>query len=99
MKTPFLNAGLAFIYIILIVLLINTFGRMMIPDNILIPIVMLSLFVLSAAIMGFFFLNQPFMLFMEGKKAEALRFFIKTVLIFGFFVVAATLLLLKIGLP
>jgi hypothetical protein len=83
-KNPYLNALYAAIYIVLIVLLMNTF-RLDGPDAeatrwpIVIPMVMLSLFVLSAAVMGFLFAYEPLRLFLEGQKEKALPFFGKTV--------------------
>jgi len=54
---------------------------------------MLSLFVLSAAIMGYLFLSEPLQLFLENKKQEAVTFFAKTVGIFACFVAVFTILL------
>ena len=48
-------------------------------DEVIMPIAMLSLLVLSASIMGYLFCYTPIALFLEGKKEEALHFFIRTV--------------------
>jgi small-conductance mechanosensitive channel len=96
MKKPFIYAAVAGIYIIFIVNLINTFAVIFPgPDKktILIPIVMLGLFVLSAAVMGFLFLYEPFELYMQNKKQEALSFFGKTLGIFACFVAIFVILL------
>lgn len=83
---PFLYAGVAAAYIGLLVLGISSAGSFFGPEeSILIPMAMLSLFVLSAAVMGFLFLYQPFTLYFEDRKQEALLFFAKTVLTFTFF--------------
>lgn len=83
-KNPFLNAILAAGYIGLLVLVINGFAQ---PDQkedtILIPVVMLSLLTLSAAVMGFLFVAEPLMLFIDGKKQEGLNFFLTTVATFA----------------
>lgn len=52
-------------------------------DTVVVPIAMLSLLVLSAAVMGFLFLSRPIMLYMDGKKDEAISFFGRTVAIFA----------------
>jgi hypothetical protein len=44
---------------------------------------MLGLFVLSAALMGYLFLYEPFNLYMENRKQEAVLFFGRTVLFFA----------------
>jgi hypothetical protein len=50
--------------------------------------VMLGLFVLSAAVMGFLFFYEPFQLYFTDRKQEALQFFGKTVASFACFVTA-----------
>ncbi|MFA6251101.1 MAG: hypothetical protein WC603_00515 [Candidatus Paceibacterota bacterium] len=94
MKKPFLFALLAALYIVLLVLGANLAPKDM-PDNtILIPMAMLSLLVLSVAVMGFLFFYEPLCLYMENKKKEAVVFFGKTVGIFACFVVIFLILLL-----
>ncbi|OGI27340.1 MAG: hypothetical protein A2359_00855 [Candidatus Moranbacteria bacterium RIFOXYB1_FULL_43_19] len=58
------------------------------PDNkILAPITFLLLFVLSAAVSGALVLGKPALMYMEGKKKEALALFGFTLLwLFVFFV-------------
>ncbi len=82
--TPLRNAVFATLYIVLIVSTINGFGTMFkdTPDTIMAPMVMLSLLVLSAAIMGYLFVYEPARLYIDGQKPQALSFFWKTV---GFF--------------
>lgn len=80
---PFYNAVLASGYIVGIVYFIFAFvAQPNTPDSeqsLLIPIAMLSLFVLSAAVMGYLFLYQPLVLYFENKRAEAAQFFLATV--------------------
>ena len=81
-KNPFLNAVLAAAYIVLVVTVISLFvDREVEAGNVvlLIPMAMLSLFVLSAAVMTYLFLFQPFALWSDGKRPEAVAFFLKTV--------------------
>ena len=94
-KTPTAHAVSAILYVILVVGIINRLASIGHdkPDTIFIPVFMLSLFVLSAAIMGFLFMYRPLSLFLDGKKKEAVEFFWKTVGIFSGFVVLALLAL------
>ncbi len=79
-KNPIINAFSATLYIIIVVSLLFYFSKFEGMDNsILIPITILSLFVLSAAVMGYIFVYNPLQLFLEGKKEEAVGLFLKTV--------------------
>ena len=84
MKNPFVNALAASLYIIAIGLIMN-FGSTHAPkDNPpLAAIAVISLFTLSAAVMGYLFCYQPAQLYFEGKKKEAVRLFLKTVAVFA----------------
>lgn len=83
-KNPILNALSATLYISLI-----ASGIYYAPkfegqaDFVLIPIAMLSLFVLSAAVMAYIFCLKPIRLYLDGEKDEAVSLFIKTILYFG----------------
>lgn len=81
---PFLYAGAAVMYIAAISSFFYYVPRFAGPeDTVAAPIAMLSLFVLSAAIMGFLFLYRPLALYSEGQKQEAVKFFGTTLLIFA----------------
>lgn len=98
-KNPLINALGASAYIILGVT-IMTFVTQPLknkPDTFFVPIVFLSLLTLSVAVMAFLFFYQPLMLFIEGKKKEAVNLFVKTVGIFAA-ITAVTLVLLFSGL-
>lgn len=41
------------------------------PDNVLVPIAMLLLFVFSAAFVGVLIFGKPVMMYLDGKKKEA----------------------------
>ena len=83
-KNPYVHAVLASLYIIAIVLAIN-FGTHYAPpkDNLLMPMAMLSLFVLSASVMGYLFVFEPAQMYLNGKKKEGISFFVKTVSTFA----------------
>lgn len=86
MKKPIIHAATAMSYIVgLFLLLFFGIGEPNSPDPALMPVIMLSLFVLSAAIMGYLFLSEPLMLYLDGKKKEAVQFFYQTVLWFAVF--------------
>lgn len=101
MKKPFLHALGAALYIVVIVLAAQAVGSVLKSQNdtIITPMTMLSLFVLSAAVMGFLFLSEPLYLLMENKKKEAIAFFAKVVGFFACFVVFFTLLLFLSSAP
>ena len=76
----FLHAlGIA-IYVSLVATLMQNgdrlFGEM---NNVVGPIAFLMLFTLSAAIVGSLGLGKPILLFLDGKKKEAVSFFLSTV--------------------
>jgi len=97
-KNPIYNAIAALIYIVLIVLLINSVTRIdALEASLLMPILVISLFTLSAAVMGYIFCYQPLRMCLDGKKEEAVKLFLKTVGIFAIVPVIIVLLyLLKI---
>ncbi len=70
-------------YIGLVVLFINWISTTQAPntpDTLLIPMAMLALLVLSVLVMGYVLLLQPITLFVEGRRAEAIKLFGYTVL-------------------
>jgi hypothetical protein len=84
-KNPLLNALAATGYIILVALLFN-FADFVVPEHpngIAMILAVLSLFVFSAAVMGYIFLSAPLRLFLEGQKQEAVTLFLKTLLAFA----------------
>lgn len=95
MKKPFLHALGAALYIVLIVVLIFNVGQALEDqdETIIIPMAMISLFVLSAAVMGYLFLSEPLYLLVENKKQEAVIFFGKVLGFFACFVFIFTIIL------
>lgn len=96
-KKPLINALGAAGYIILVVGVINFLSQKLkdTPDTIGAPIAFLSLLTLSAAVMAYLFLYQPLLLFMEGKKKEAVHLFVRTIGIFAIFTAVVLVLLLS----
>jgi hypothetical protein len=70
------HAVLTFIYISLVALFMSNVERVFdnIPD-VLAGMTMLTLFVVSAAVTGALVVGRPILLYIEGKKSEAVRFF------------------------
>ena len=72
-KNPIINAGAGVLYIV-VVASVMYYGTQFSGTNdnsVLAPIAALSLFSLSAAVMGFLFLSEPLQLFLENQKKEA----------------------------
>ena len=83
-KNPYINALSAFLYIVAIASLMF-YGTKNLPgpDSVIAPIAVVSLFTLSAAVMGYIFGYQPLLLFLDGKRKEAVNLFLKTVATFA----------------
>ncbi|MFS8160358.1 MAG: hypothetical protein ACMG6E_09165 [Candidatus Roizmanbacteria bacterium] len=83
-KNPFLNAGAATLYISCVASLMFFGMKHTSPDNsVIVPIAMLSLATLSAAVMSYLFFSQPLQLYFDGKKKQAVDLFIKTLATFA----------------
>lgn len=78
-RNAFLNAGAAFAYIALVASFMfyasDFLGE---KDTVLAPIIFLSLFVLSALVMGYTLLYQPIRLYLDGEKTGAVTLLLKT---------------------
>ncbi|HWA31929.1 MAG TPA: hypothetical protein VG694_00535 [Candidatus Paceibacterota bacterium] len=84
LKNPFLNSIFAAVYIVLVVFIMDTFSRTSAPQQTLfVPMIILSLFVLSAAIMAVLFFYEPARMYLAGKRQEAVIFFSKTLAAFA----------------
>ena len=79
LNRAFLNAVGTFTYIILIVLLIFSLQNSNAEDSLIILMSMLMLFVCSAAITGFLVFGKPVMLYIDGKKREAVLLLAHTI--------------------
>lgn len=83
-RNPFINAVAAFGYIVGIASFMYFGIAQTKPvDSVLAPIAVVSLFTLSAAVMGYIFLYQPAQMYFDNKKKPALDLFLQTVLVFG----------------
>jgi len=97
-KNPYLNAIIAGVYIVFVVLLI-TYGPTYVrdkPDTILAPMALLSLLVLSVAFMGYTFLFQPALMYLDGQKREAIELFTRTLVTFAGITAAVVLIAFSI---
>jgi len=93
-KNPFLNALAASLYITA-VSSVMYYGTEFAPksDNILAPIALISLFTLSAAVMGYLFCYQPLLLLFAKKQKAALDLFLQTLGTFATITIVALILL------
>lgn len=84
-KNPFLNALAAIAYISLVASFMFYGSRAFAgtPDGVIIPVTMLSLFVLSAALMGLIFFYHPVQMYLDGDKKAAASLVVRTVAIFA----------------
>lgn len=97
-KNPIINAFAATLYIVFIASIMFFGSKLSGPVNsVIAPIAVISLFTLSAAVMGYLFLYQPFFLYFDGKKKEAVNLFFHTLVYFAG-VTILTLILLFSGI-
>jgi hypothetical protein len=93
-KNPFVNAAIAMLYIIVIAFVMFFGTKHTGPVNsVLGPIAAISLFTLSAAVMGYLFLYQPSQLYFDDKKKIAINLFLKTVIVFAVITIFMLILL------
>lgn len=93
-KNPVINGLAALSYIFIIVSVMNFGTRMMPhPNSFMAPVAAVSLFTLSAAVMGYVFCYQPAQLYFDGKKKEAVRLFLQTVAVFACITILMLILL------
>lgn len=64
------------------------------PDTLFVPIAMLSLLVLSAAITGYLIFGEPIFWYLDGKKKEALSLLTQTLAILSVITLIFFLILL-----
>ncbi len=93
-KNPFLNAGAAAVYIVAIASLMQFLTKFAPPkDSLLAPIAVLSLFTLSAGVMGYLFLSEPIQMYLANEKKKAVSLFVQTLFVFAGITAAAIVLL------
>ena len=85
-KYAVINAALTALYIVLISSFVFYVPKALHlndkPDNVFAPIIMLSLLVFSAALVGFLIFGRPIMWYLDGKKQEALKLLVSTLVTF-----------------
>lgn len=96
---PLINALAAGIYILAVAGIIYALQSPNTPDTILAPIFLLSLLTLSASVMAFLFFYQPFKLYFDNHRKEALMYFMKTVGYFAGIVMLSFFALLYFRVP
>lgn len=96
---PLINALSAAAYIFSVVTIMNFVTQPLRdkPDTFFAPIMVLFMLTLSVAVMAFLFFYQPLLLFIEGKKKQAVNLFVKTVGIFAIFTIIV-LLMFSVGI-
>lgn len=99
-KSPFVNALLAAGYICGLVSLMSLFVDSEVERTVplLIPILMLSLLTLSAAVMSIIFFYEPFRMYFDGQKQEAIMLVGKTVGVFALFALTVLAITIVIAL-
>jgi hypothetical protein len=86
---PFYNALLAIAYIVALVT-VAILGPQLLgapQQSIFYPMLALSVFVLSAALMAYLFFYQPVILLLDGHRQKGVRLFLQTVGIFALAIV------------
>ncbi|MAF59249.1 MAG: hypothetical protein QF858_03680 [Candidatus Pacebacteria bacterium] len=92
------NAFLAELYIMSIVFVINkavTTIEAANENSLLIPVVILSLLVLSVSVMAYLFLAEPLLAYLDGGKKRAANLFLYTISIFAAITAVIFLILLS----
>ena len=98
-KNPFINALAAILYISAVAsLMFYATNHKVGVNSVLVPITVVSLFTLSAAVMGFLFFYQPLQLYLDGNKKQGAMLFLHTlgcfavITILSFFVILSGIL-------
>lgn len=89
MKTPVIHAAGALLYILTIASIVTNLEGLPEPHPAFGITVFLSLFVFSAAVMGYLFVWHPAALILKGEKQDGIRFFFTTL---GFFALFALII-------
>jgi hypothetical protein len=96
-KTAAINAGATILYIVIVATFLTNASHIFGPEEpktVLVPILMLSLLVFSAAVTGSLVFGRPILWYLDGNKKEALQLLLYTLgIFFGIMVVCAFALL------
>lgn len=92
-RNPYLNGLAAAVYIVALASLFFALASLMPtdPHPIFAVSAFLSVFVLSAAMMGYFIVLAPLQLFLEGDRQGAVMLFLKTLVAFALIVLVVFL--------
>ena len=95
-KRALINSISTSLYIIAVALFMyfGTLIKIGKTNTIFVPISLLLLFVLSAAVTGFLIFGKPAQLYVDGKKKEALTLLTYTIIFLGVITVSALVLLI-----
>jgi len=96
-RNPLINALAAGAYVALVATFISSVPEHMPIFAVLGPLMFLSLFVFSAALMGYLVVFEPLVLVVEGQPRQGVMLFLKTIGLFAVVVAAVgitTLILL-----
>lgn len=92
-KNPLINGLSAAGYIFIVAFVMSWLTRTIHgPDTFMAPIVVMSVFTLSAAVMGYLFCVEPIEMLIDGKKKQAVTLFLQTVFVFGIITVGFLLI-------
>lgn len=94
--TGLVNASATFVYTSVIAwFMFNASKIFGVQKAFAIPVFMLTVFIVSATVTGFFVLAKPVMFFMDNKKKEAIRLLVFTLIWLVIFCVITALTLIK----
>ena len=93
-----INSGVTALYIIAVASFMNwaSSGKLA-GKSVLIPIFILMLFVFSAAFTSFFIFGRPALMYLDGKKKEAITLLTYTLGFFFAYTVVALILLISLS--
>ena len=95
-KAALVNAALTTLYIVAVgcFMYYGSLVKIGRSNIILVPITLLLLFVMSAAITGFLIFGKPAQMYIDGKKKEALSLLMQTLTFFSINTLSAIILLI-----
>lgn len=83
LKRSFIHAALAVLYIAFVATFMQNLPKIFGPgpdgDSMVVPLIFLLVFVVSAATMGLLVFGKPVMLYIDGKKREAVTMVLCTI--------------------
>ena len=97
-KAALKNAVLITLYVVAVVSFMYYGGQMKLgrANMIFVPITLLLLLVMSASITGFLIFEKPALMYIDGKKKEALSLLMQTLVFFSIITFSAIILLVTL---